>query len=74
MTKLVLAAAALKAERQRDMAQARPEYENEQDARRCNMVRLRAFKAVEGMRRNGSECRHEAKKKEVSSVKRRFVT
>ena len=44
MTKLVLAAAALKAERQRDMAQARREYEKEQDARRANMVRLRALR------------------------------
>jgi hypothetical protein len=37
-------AAALKAERERDMAQAMRDYENEQRARRANMARLRALR------------------------------
>ena len=41
MTKMVSAAAALKADRQRDMAMAAREYEKEQHARRSNMLRLR---------------------------------
>jgi hypothetical protein len=44
MTKLVSAAAALKAERQREMAQATRDYEKEQDARRANMLRLRRLR------------------------------
>jgi hypothetical protein len=46
MTKLVSAAAALKAERQRDMAKATREYEKEQDARRANMLRLRGLRLL----------------------------
>jgi hypothetical protein len=41
MTKVGSATAALKAERQRDMAKATREYEKEQEARRANMLRLR---------------------------------
>ncbi len=37
-------AAALKAERDRDMAQAMRDYENEQCARLANMARLRALR------------------------------
>ena len=37
-------AAALKAERDRDMAQAMQDYENEQCARLANMARLRALR------------------------------
>ena len=37
-------AAALKAERDRDMAQAMQDYENEQWARLANMARLRALR------------------------------
>ncbi len=44
MTKLLSAAATLKAERQRDMAQATREYQKEQDARSANMLRLRALR------------------------------
>ncbi len=44
MAEQVTAAAALKTERQRDMAQARREYEKQQDARRANMLRLRELR------------------------------
>ena len=46
MTKDVSAAAALKLERQRDMAQATREYEKEQNARRVNMLRLRELRVA----------------------------
>ena len=44
MAKLLSAAAALKAERQREMAKATQEYEKKQDARRANMLRLRSLR------------------------------
>jgi hypothetical protein len=45
MTKVAsAAAAALKAERQRDMAKATREYEKEQEAQRANMLRLRSLR------------------------------
>ncbi len=44
MTKLLSAAATLKAERERDMAQATREYQKKQDARSVNMLRLRALR------------------------------
>lgn len=66
--KPVSAAAALKAERERDMAQAMQDYENEQRARRANMARLRALRlAKERTEAKGTAAPPAAKKKKAAT-------
>lgn len=60
--------AALKAERERDMAQAMRDYENEQDARRANMARLRALRlAKEHADSKGTAAPRSTKKKKATT-------
>ena len=63
-------AAALKAERERDMAQAMREYEDEQRALKANMARLRALRvAKEHAESKATAAPQSAKKKAATSVK-----
>jgi len=62
--KQVSTAAALKAERERDMAQAMRDYVDEQRARRDNMARLRALRlAKERAESKATAAPRSAKKK-----------
>jgi hypothetical protein len=56
-------AAALKAERGRDMAQAIQDYENEQRARLANMARLRALRLENERAESTAAAPRSAKKK-----------
>jgi hypothetical protein len=60
-------AAALKAERDRDMARAVLEYENEQCARLANMARLRALRLENERAESKAAARPSAKKKKAAT-------
>ncbi len=61
-------AAALKAERERDKAQAMRDYENEQHARRANMARLRALRlAKERAEADATAAPRSTKKKKIAT-------
>jgi hypothetical protein len=62
-------AAAVKAERERDKAQAMRDYENEQHARRANMQRLRALRLAKE-RTETTAASPPAKKKKVATQTR----
>jgi hypothetical protein len=60
-------AAALKAERDRDMAQAMQDYENEQCARLANMARLRALRLEKERAESKAAAPRSAKKKKAAT-------
>jgi hypothetical protein len=62
------AAAALKAERDRDMAHAMRDYENEQCARLANMARLRALRLGNERAESKAATPRSAKKKKAATA------
>jgi hypothetical protein len=64
-------AAALKAERDRDMAQAVQDYEDEQCARLANMARLRALRLENERAESKVAASPSAKKKKAATESRR---
>ncbi len=60
-------AADLKAERDRDMAQAMQDYENEQCARLANMARLRALRLEKECAESNAAAPRLAKKKKAAT-------
>jgi hypothetical protein len=60
-------AAALKAERDRDMAQAMQDYENEQCARLANMARLRALRLENERAKSKAAAPRSAKRKKAAT-------
>jgi hypothetical protein len=60
-------AAALRAERGRDMAQAMQDYENEQCARLANMARLRALRLEKERAESRAAAPRSAKKKKAAT-------
>jgi len=60
-------AAALKAERDRDMAQAMQDYENEQCARLANMARLRALRLENERAESKAAAPRSAKRKKAAT-------
>ncbi len=60
-------AAALKAERKRDMAQAMRDYENEQRMRLANMQRLRALRLAKERAESKTTMARPAKKKKAAT-------
>ena len=64
-------AAALKAERDRDMARAVQDYENERCARLANMARLRALRLENERAESTATAPRSAKKKKAATETRR---